>query len=116
MGVNVTASPNRTHSAVSRYMLDAGAFLPDAGQTHVNVEAIARHIVCGDAIEVLSKLPAESVDLVHTSPPYNIDKPYESSLSDRASAQEYQDFLCAAITELKRDSLVTRAFRVGSAA
>ena len=56
----------------------------------------------GDAIDVLSKFPAESVDLVHTSPPYNIDKPYESDRVDRASDDEYQEFLCAAINELKR--------------
>ena len=28
-------------------------------------------IICGDAVEVLRKLPDESVDLVVTSPPYD---------------------------------------------
>jgi adenine-specific DNA-methyltransferase len=58
--------------------------------------------VCGDAIEVLTKFPSESVDLVHTSPPYNIDKPYEFSPTDRTSAQDYQGFLLTVINELKR--------------
>ena len=31
-------------------------------------------IVCGDALEILPRLPANSVDLVLTDPPYFLDK------------------------------------------
>lgn len=34
-------------------------------------------IYCGDCVELLSKLPAESIPLTVTSPPYNIGKEYE---------------------------------------
>lgn len=59
-------------------------------------------IALGDAAAVLSMLPDDSVDLVHTSPPYNIDKPYESSPSDRNSIEEYRAFLRLVIGEMKR--------------
>lgn len=32
-------------------------------------------IICGDCLEVMRSMPAESVDLVVTSPPYNLGKP-----------------------------------------
>ena len=102
MGLDKPDSPNWTHPAITRYMLDASASLADAAQNEDVVKTAERRIVCGDAIEILSKLPSDSVDLVHTSPPYNIDKPYESGQVDRASAREYQEFLCAAINEIKR--------------
>ena len=35
-------------------------------------------IICADALETLKTLPMETVDLVVTSPPYNIGKEYES--------------------------------------
>ena len=83
-------------------MLNAEALSSYAPQSEAVAKAAESHIVCGDALAALAKLPSESVDLVHTSPPYNINKPYESDLSDRASSNEYQEFLCAAISELKR--------------
>ena len=51
---------------------------------------------------MLSALPDGCVDLVHTSPPYNIDKPYESSASDKSAISDYLTFLQRSITELKR--------------
>ena len=35
-------------------------------------------LVCGDVLETLRLLPDESIDLVVTSPPYNIGKEYEN--------------------------------------
>lgn len=59
-------------------------------------------VALGDATAVLSMLPDDCVDLVHTSPPYNIAKPYESSPSDKNSLSEYRAFLRLAIGEIKR--------------
>jgi adenine-specific DNA-methyltransferase len=38
-------------------------------------------IYCGDCIDVLKELPSESIQLVITSPPYNVGKCYEQSTS-----------------------------------
>ena len=83
-------------------MLTGGTFLSDAEQNNAVSRTAEHHIICGDAIEILSKLPSASIDLIHTSPPYNIDKPYESGQIDRTSPREYEDFLCVAINEIKR--------------
>ena len=37
-----------------------------------NIEGLLNTIICGDAIEVMRQMPDESVDLVVTSPPYNL--------------------------------------------
>ena len=42
---------------------------------HVNAE-----FLCGDAVELLRQIPAATVPLVLTSPPYNIGKPFEAVL------------------------------------
>jgi adenine-specific DNA-methyltransferase len=47
-------------------------------------------------------LPSDSVDLVHTSPPYNIDRPYEMSPTDKTSEGHYFNFLERAIGQIKR--------------
>lgn len=36
------------------------------------IKSFLNRIVCGDCIEVMSQMPAESIDLVVTSPPYNL--------------------------------------------
>lgn len=59
-------------------------------------------IVCGDALAVLPHVPNDSVDLIHTSPPYNIEKPYASRVADNAPISEYLEFLSSVITEMKR--------------
>lgn len=48
-------------------------------------------VVCGEASEVLSSFPAESVDLVVTSPPYDNLRDYESSFDfDELAVQLYR--------------------------
>ena len=60
------------------------------------------HIIHGDALKVLAGFPDNSVDLIHTSPPYNIDRPYQSDAPDRGSITDYTTFLTTAIVEIKR--------------
>ena len=89
-----TESPAR-HPAVTRYVAPARDVSGD-------LVSRADRLICGDALEVMKRLPDNSVDLVHTSPPYNIAKPYAHSTSDQSSPLDYVRFLTSAIAELKR--------------
>jgi len=46
----------------------------------------------GDAVQVLKELPESFVDLIVTSPPYNVGKEYGDSVDDRKSYEEYLKF------------------------
>jgi adenine-specific DNA-methyltransferase len=59
-------------------------------------------IVVGDCLTALRHMPDCSVDLVHTSPPYNIDKAYKGNHGDKKGLERYLDFLRVAISEMKR--------------
>ena len=89
----VTIAP---HPSLGRYLCE-----PPQSPYSLHPE-LENHVLLGDAVEVLAALPSNCVDLVHTSPPYNIDKPYESSTPDRGPLAEYRSFLRRAIAELKR--------------
>ncbi len=58
-------------------------------------------IVCGDALDTLKLLPGESVHLVITSPPYNLNKPY-SDHNDLMDYNEYLDWMGQVWNETKR--------------
>ena len=58
-------------------------------------------IHCGDCLEVLPRLADASVDLVITSPPYNLDLDY-SSYEDKLPEAAYLDWMVRVATELKR--------------
>jgi site-specific DNA-methyltransferase (adenine-specific) len=55
----------------------------------------------GDCLQVLPTLPAESIDLVVSSPPYNLGIAY-SSFKDTAPREEFLTWCKAWATELKR--------------
>ena len=66
------------------------------------VRAVGAHVLhCGDCLDVLPGLPAESVDVVVTSPPYNLDLAY-ASYRDRRNEAEYLDWMVAVATALRR--------------
>ena len=54
-----------------------------------------------DCLIGMEKIPAESVDLIVTSPPYNIKKNYKS-YKDDLKLKEYLDFLEKVLIESKR--------------
>ena len=54
--------------------------------------AVTGRLIVGDCLDVLPLLPDESIDLIHTSPPYNIGKQYKNAPDDRALL-EYRHFL-----------------------
>lgn len=55
-------------------------------------------IVRGDCMDIMRKLKAGSVDLVFTSPPYNIGKAYEK----RVSLRLYRDWMAVVVRETAR--------------
>ena len=58
-------------------------------------------IICGDALDALAKVPAESVHLVVTSPPYNLEIKYKNH-SDNLSEREYLEWMAKIWRECKR--------------
>lgn len=57
--------------------------------------------ICGDAIEELKKIPSETVRLIVTDPPYNLNKNYGNN-QDKLKFDEYLDFSRAWLSEAKR--------------
>lgn len=55
-------------------------------------------IICADSLKALDKIEDDSVQLVVTSPPYNIGKEYEKD--QRLSLQEYLDWLGPIVDKL----------------
>lgn len=58
-------------------------------------------LICGDCLAVLPTLPAASVDVVVTSPPYNIGLGY-NSYDDRRDEAAYLDWMVAICREIAR--------------
>ena len=69
------------------------AVVKGAGGNAVRVSPLSEwldQIICGDALEVLPRLPANSVDLVLTDPPYFLDKLDNEWTSQRAARRFYK--------------------------
>ena len=49
-------------------------------------------IICGNCVDVMSKMHGESVDMIITSPPYNVDINYDTH-NDTLTLDEYLKFL-----------------------
>jgi site-specific DNA-methyltransferase (adenine-specific) len=58
-------------------------------------------LFCGDCLDILPRLEAASVDVVVTSPPYNLDIAYRQ-YQDRLSEEEYLDWMVAVAAALRR--------------
>ncbi len=58
-------------------------------------------VICGDSSAILQALPAESVHLAITSPPYNVGLEYDSH-NDQMPYEDYLRWLTTFWTELKR--------------
>ncbi|GBQ06253.1 DNA-methyltransferase [Saccharibacter floricola] len=69
-------------------------------------ETLGRHILYrADCARVLKRLPSKSVDVVITSPPYNLGLAYRS-YKDRLSEEDYlawMEGVCAQISRVMRD-------------
>lgn len=54
---------------------------------------IENKIICGDAFEVLKKLPEKHFDLLFADPPYNLSKNFGKNSFKKTSLEEYENWL-----------------------
>ena len=48
-------------------------------------------IYCGDCLELMKQLDENSINLIITSPPYNINIDYGEEYSDNLSLEQYKE-------------------------
>ena len=56
-----------------------------------NIDEVLNQVIVGDCVEVMSKLPENSIDLVVTSPPYSVGINYDT-YNDNTTIDQYLDF------------------------
>ena len=54
---------------------------------------IENKIICGDAFEILKKLPRQKFDLLFADPPYNLSKNFGKNSFKQKSLEEYENWL-----------------------
>jgi site-specific DNA-methyltransferase (adenine-specific) len=69
----------------------------------------SHRLICGDCLTVLPAFDAGSVDVVVTSPPYNLGLAYRDYY-DRMGEEEYLDWLIRVASELRRVMKVDASF------
>ena len=67
-----------------------------------NITDILDKTICGDSIELLDKLPAESVDLLIADPPYNLTKQFKTNSFKSSQMDEYRKWLELWVPKLVR--------------
>ena len=60
---------------------ESGKSATDAEQATA-IDPFLNQLICGDCLEVMAQMPAESVDLVVTSPPYNLKNSTGNGMKD----------------------------------
>lgn len=74
-----------------------------------NLENVLNKIITGNCVEVMSKLPENSIDIIITSPPYSVNINYDV-YNDNTNIDEYLDFtekwLLSAFKILKDDGRI----------
>ena len=73
---------------VKRRNKNGAAISQSLEATNILPEEFENQIVCGDSLAILQKMPANCVDLIFTSPPYNFGLEYETS-DDTQNWDEY---------------------------
>ena len=78
---------------------------------YIQADSIAPLFVCGDAKEVLSSIPSNTIDVVITSPPYYMKREYlAGGIGLETSYQKYIDNLVAICAEVYRILKPTGSF------
>ena len=63
--------------------------------------AAPHRLVCGDCLDVLAEMPDASVDVIVTSPPYNLGINY-ATYGDRRAESDYLDWMVKVAAALRR--------------
>lgn len=71
-------------------------------------------VVCGDCLEIMKGMPDGAVDLVITSPPFNVGKDYGETSSDSLNDDEYEMLLIQFLRESKRIAAVANYIFIGT--
>src|SRR3989344_4025301 len=59
--------------------------------------------IYGDCLEIMKKIPSESINLIFTDPPYNQNIPYvKKDFKDRKKPEEYLNWLKERLAEMHR--------------
>ncbi len=67
-----------------------------------NIDKIVNKTILGDSLKVLKNIPSESVDLIITDPPYNIEKKFNEKSFKKMTDTDYRQWLDIWIKELRR--------------
>jgi len=68
-------------------------------------------IICGDSIEILKKIPDNSVDMTFADPPFNLNKKY-GNYKDKKADEEYIKWCNEWLTEMVRITKITGSILV----
>lgn len=60
---------------------------------------ITNNIICGDAFEILKKLPEKKFDLLFADPPYNLSKNFGKNSFKQKSLEKYEEWLDAWLSD-----------------
>lgn len=68
------------------------------------IDHLTDQILCGDAARLLQEIPDQSIDTIVTSPPYYLQRNYqsESQIGQEKTPEQYVDCLVAIFTECHR--------------
>src|SRR6478672_5603281 len=61
-------------------------------------EGFIDKVICGDAFELLTKIPERSFDLLLADPPYNLSKTFGSETFSAMGPSDYEDWLDSWLT------------------
>ena len=75
--------------------------MDQVAQARQDIRLGDHRLVCADCLTALPTLPPESVDVIVTSPPYNLGVAYRN-YEDRLAEQDYLDWLLQVCKELRR--------------
>ena len=94
--------PPMPESPLSESPLSGALPAPPAVQAAIRRHAIGRHLLFrGDCLAAMEALPESSVDVVVTSPPYNLGLSYRS-YADRRAEEDYLEWMVTVAAAIRR--------------
>jgi len=70
--------------------------------SEINLKDFQNKIICGDAFEILKRLPENSFDLMFADPPYNLTKNFGENSFRQTSLEDYENWLDSWLKETVR--------------